>query len=103
MIVDYPTTRSINCLTSALFGAKKRLEGNTRSYALFHHAEVSAEFARHGFTLAARRPQFLLPMVLHRVLNRPRLSAFLEGIGRGFGLTRFFGSPVLVKMVRRDG
>lgn len=102
VIVDYPASRSVNALSSLLFSAKKRLEGNTRPFALFRHAQIEAEFARHGFVRGARQPQFLLPMVLHRTLNRVHASASLERAGRGLGLTRWFGSPVLVKMVRRD-
>jgi len=103
VIVDYPTIQSVNALSFLLFGAKRRLEGNTRPYALFRHSEIEAEFRRHGFVRSARRPQFLLPMALHRALNRPGLSAFLEGIGRGLGLTRWLGSPVLVNMARHEG
>jgi len=103
VIVDYPTVQSVNVLTPALFKAKQRLEGDTRPYAFFRHAAIEAEFGRHGFARAARRPQFLLPMVLHRALKRPGLSAFLEGLGRGAGLTRLLGSPVLLKMSRRAG
>jgi hypothetical protein len=100
--VDYPTRQSLNCLSFAFFGAKKRIEGNTRPYALFAHAEVEVEFARHGYRLEERKPEFFLPLVLHRVLRMPRLSAALEGVSRALRLTRYLGSPVLVKMARME-
>jgi len=37
VIVDYPTSESINRLAPALFGAKKRIEKNTRTFTLFTH------------------------------------------------------------------
>ena len=101
-IVDYPALYSVNLLSGALFGAKKRIEKNTRPFTLFRHAGVAAEFVRHGFRIHRRRAEFFLPMVLHRVLRRPGLSAALEGLCRGLGLTALAGSPVLVE-ARREG
>ena len=100
VIVDYPASRSVNCLSGMLFGAKKRIEGNTRPFVVFRHAEVAEVFAEAGFEPAGRKPQFFLPMVLHRVLRCPCLSAFLEGCCRCLGLTALFGSPVLARYRR---
>ena len=98
VIVDYPTSQSANRIAPALFGAKKKIEGDTRTWRLFRHEEVAGEFARHGFSPRRRRAQFFLPMVLHRMLKSPRLSAALEGGCRGLGLTQRWGSPVIVEM-----
>ena len=49
VIVDYPTLESLNRVAPALFGAKKRLEGNTRTFTLFTHREVAAAFAAGGY------------------------------------------------------
>ena len=100
VVVDYPTVRSLNCLTPALFGAKRRLEGNTRPYLMFRDAQISQAFAAHGFVCRARYPEFFWPMVLHRVLKQPAISATLEGISRVVGLTRWFGSPIIAMFVR---
>ncbi len=94
-IVDYPRSRSVNVLADALFGLKRRIEGNTRPYRLFTDRELRAAFAAHGFKLRQQRPQFFFPMVLHRLLRSPALSAAMEGLARGIGLTALFGSPVL--------
>lgn len=101
VIVDYPTSQGLNAIAPALFGAKKRLEGNTRTWQMFRHEEVEAEFARHGFGGARREPQFFLPMVLHRILKCPRLSKALETLCRGFRLTKHWGSPVILRMDRQ--
>ena len=95
VIVDYPVESK---LSSILFSAKKKLEGNTRTWLSFPHAVVQAEFEKNGFRLKRRTGQFFLPMVLHRTLKCRTTSAFLEGICRGLGLTRRWGSPVLAEM-----
>ena len=97
VIVDYPTSEGLNAIAPALFGAKKRLEGNTREWRLFRHAEVDDEFRKHGFVLQQRASQFFLPMVLHRALRCRGLSAALESACRGLGLTRRWGSPVIAE------
>ena len=46
VLVDYPTVRSVNAFSGATFGLKKRVEGNTRSFAVFRDADVeSAQIA----------------------------------------------------------
>lgn len=100
VIVDYPTSEGVNALAPALFGAKKKLEGNTREWRMFRHAEVEAEFLKHGFVLTQRTPQFLVPMVLHRALKCRGLSVAMEAAGRGLGLTARWGSPVIAAFGR---
>lgn len=100
VVVDYPTGQSLNAVAPALFGAKKKLEGNTRAWTLFRHAEIEAAFDRHGFKPVRRAPQFFLPMVLHRALKCRPLSSALESTCAALGLTRRWGSPVIVAMSR---
>lgn len=100
VVVDYPTLRSLNLFTPALFSTKRQLEGNTRPYQSFHDSQVVAAFAQAGFKLAARRPQFFLPMVLHRTLRIKGISQALEGGCRTAQLTRLFGSPVIALFTR---
>jgi len=102
VIVDYPTGQSLNFFSSALFGAKKKIEKNTRPFTLFQNRAVAAEFARHGFGAAARQGEFFLPMVLHRMLKCPAVSAALEGACGLLGLKWLLGSPVLARFERAD-
>jgi SAM-dependent methyltransferase len=97
VIVDYPTSESLNRVAPALFGAKKRIERNTRTFTLFTHREVEEAFADCGCPAAGRVGQFFLPMVLHRALRCRPCSAALEGLARAAGLTRRWGSPVVLK------
>ena len=96
IVVDYPDWQSFNVVSRFLFGAKKSLEGNTRPYHCFHRREVLAEFARGGFSSPTLRPQFFLPMVLHRVVGVGWMSRSVEAFGGWCGLTRIFGSPVIL-------
>ena len=100
VIVDYPTSQSINSIAPALFGAKKKLEKNTREWRLFRHEEITGEFAKNGLRIANRTGQFFFPMVLHRVLKMQPISAALEACSRALGLNRRWGSPVIVSFTR---
>jgi 2-polyprenyl-3-methyl-5-hydroxy-6-metoxy-1,4-benzoquinol methylase len=100
IIIDYPTSQSLNAISSGLFGFKKKLEGNTRTWMLFRHSDIEDAFQQHGFRCKQLKKQFFLPMVLHRVLRCPPLSQFLEGICRCLGLTRLWGSPVIMELQR---
>jgi len=100
VVVDYPTSQGLNAVAPALFDAKKKLEGNTRTWRQFRHPEVEAAFALHGFRLLRRAPQFFLPMVLHRTLKCRPVSAALENTCAALGLTRRWGSPAIAAFER---
>jgi 2-polyprenyl-3-methyl-5-hydroxy-6-metoxy-1,4-benzoquinol methylase len=100
VVVDYAPLISGNLLTPLLFGLKRRIEKNTRHYLTFLEADVRRAFRTRFFHVTARRAQFLLPMGLHRAARRPACSARLEEWSRRAGLTRLFGSPVIVRAER---
>lgn len=100
VLIDYPTTQSVNIISDKLFGLKKNIEGNTRTYTLFSRSEVERELGRHGFTKIRIYPQFFFPMVLHRLLKSPRLSSLLESAASILGLRSLLGSPVIVRADR---
>jgi SAM-dependent methyltransferase len=102
VLVDIPLRRSVNRLAPSLFALKKRVEGNTRPFRLFDERTVLEVAASAGFVASARYPQFVLPMALHRMLGVHRLSARSERLLRAVGITERFGSPVILKLVRRD-
>jgi SAM-dependent methyltransferase len=102
VVVDYPTRRSVNALSGLLFGLKHGVEGDTRPFRVFSDAEVAAAFAAHGLSPTGRRPQFLAPMALYRALGSASLARGLEGAARALGLTALVGSPVVLRLERRD-
>ena len=101
VVLDYPSVRSANILSARLFQLKRGIELNTREFMLFTPAQIDSAFADCGFLVRKEQPQFLLPMVLHRWADRAALSRLAEAPGRLLGLTRWFGSPVIVRADRR--
>jgi SAM-dependent methyltransferase len=101
VVLDYPSRRSANVVSSYLFEMKRGFEGNTRRFQSFSPRRVRAAFADHGFVVRAERAQFLLPMVLHRMINRAALSKAAELPARLLGVTRWLGSPLIVRADRR--
>ncbi len=102
VIIDYPTVRSVNYFAGAMFGFKKRLEGNTRPFTCFSEPELLRAFQERGFARDGRYAEFLLPMVFHRTLRCPILSAAMEAVCRATGLTHLFGSPVVLRLARKE-
>ena len=99
VIVDFPIPGGVNLLEPLLFGAKKRLEGNTRRFTTIARDDARAAFAGAGLDADAATGQFVLPMAVHRALKHPGLSKALEAplapvSGR-------IGSPVLMRARRR--
>jgi 2-polyprenyl-3-methyl-5-hydroxy-6-metoxy-1,4-benzoquinol methylase len=103
VIVDYPALQSVNYIAPLLFRFKKHVEGNTRPFTVFKESEIIETFKSHNFTAADRFPEFCLPMALYRALQSYRFALGLEKLCRSIGLTRAFGSPVILKLVRRTG
>ena len=100
VLVDYPSRRALNAFTPLLFGVKRSIEGNTRSYRSFSGAELAAVFARHSFSVNREVKQFALPMVIHRAGGDSWLLRSAERVFRGVGLTALAGSPVILRADR---
>jgi ubiquinone/menaquinone biosynthesis C-methylase UbiE len=101
VVLDYPSVRSVNVVSSPLFKVKKGIELNTRRYLTFWPRQIHTAFSERGFVVRAEQGQFLLPMVVHRLANQATLSKAAELPGRVLGLTRWFGSPIIVRADRR--
>jgi 2-polyprenyl-3-methyl-5-hydroxy-6-metoxy-1,4-benzoquinol methylase len=102
VVIDYPSVRSFNWFAAHLFQLKKRIEGNTRPFACFKEADLVRLCEALGFARVDRYPEFFLPMVIHRVVQRPALSAAAEALFRNLGVTSLLGSPVIVKFRREQ-
>ncbi len=97
VIFDYPDKRSANILYNVLFELKRNIEGNTRGYTLFSRKEMREVLALNQCGRPVLKPEFFMPMVVHRKLNRPKISKFMESIFRNIGLTTLFGSPIILR------
>jgi ubiquinone/menaquinone biosynthesis C-methylase UbiE len=102
VVLEYPSTRSVNVVSNHFFGLKRRIEGNTRPYSLFSPSEIRRAFEQQRFHVVAQDPQFLFPMVLHRWAGASRLSRLIEAPGRFLGLTRWLGSPIIARADRNN-
>jgi 2-polyprenyl-3-methyl-5-hydroxy-6-metoxy-1,4-benzoquinol methylase len=103
VIIDYPTIRSLNCVAPLLFRFKKHLEGNTRPFTIFKESEIIETFKLYNFIATDRFSEFCLPMALYRALKSCRFASWAEKFCRLTGFTYAFGSPVILKLVRRTG
>lgn len=102
IVFDYPTTRSINAVSSLFFKFKKNLEGNTRPFIVFNDRQLVEVLDKEGFEIERRDAQFFLPMVIHRKIGIPAISRALEWVPRTVGLTGLFGSPIILKATRKE-
>lgn len=100
IIFDYPSAESINSIAPLFFKTKKKLEKNTRPYLTFTAEQIQQELKKQHNIIAAEQKQYALPMALHRALKQPGISRGLEGVCASMGLTKKFGSPIIVKAER---
>lgn len=103
VLIEFPVNVGIHHFAPRLLEAKRTIEHNTRNYLPFEEREVVAAFARHGFKPVRRRAQHFWPMAIHRLHGSKTLAVCLEGVPRAAGLTRRYGSPVIVRFDREDG
>lgn len=100
VIVDYPDFFSFNLMAKQVFLIKKTIEGNTRPFRCFYRSELLQEFAKFGFSRPIICPEFFVPMVIHRAIGSLWISKALESLSRRLGITRLFGSPVILRVSR---
>jgi len=100
VVFDYPSTSGLNALTPLLFGLKKSMEGNTRTYTSFSKQQLVSEFDRNGFAYRKQVKQFFMPMVVHRVGKAAAPLRAAEQMFRMTGLTALAGSPAIMRADR---
>ena len=96
LVVEYPPITSANALEPWLFTLKRLVEHNTRPFACFSMGQLTPILRDLGFAVITQYKQFLMPMVVHRILKRPDLSRRVEGWAHRLGLTRKLGGPALL-------
>jgi hypothetical protein len=98
--VEFAGARGFQRLSGRMFRLKHFIEGDTRRFATFSVEEVGRELARHGFHVVAIDRQFVIPLVVHRVLKRPAFSTVLESMMERAGLSTRIGNPVILLAAR---
>ena len=99
ILVDFPSTASINLLYKPAFWIKKKLEPSTREFQSFSVKSVGSFFESDRFEIETVYKQFFLPMALHRMVRIRLFSAISEKTFRLVGLTSLLGSPVIVSLM----
>jgi glycosyltransferase involved in cell wall biosynthesis len=98
--VDLPPRRSLSGLA---FVVKQWMRiDRTSSPSSISAGAAMRELERHGFGVESSEREFFLPVALHRLIDRPAISARFEAVCRRLGLVRLFGAPVTLKAVRRS-
>jgi hypothetical protein len=100
LVVDFPPMQSLAALDS-LF---KTLEGfflsDPRPYRPLSIRKVRKELTGHHLRVIAIKKHFFLPIIFHRLLNRPRVSIALERVCGMLGLIDFLGAPITLAAVK---
>jgi ubiquinone/menaquinone biosynthesis C-methylase UbiE len=94
VVVDFPAACSAAALESLGRRVRHAIGGRTEAYRVIRERDVARAFASHGFRVVARRRQFVLPIALHKRLNRLPVSLALERGLAAIGALRVLGSPV---------
>jgi SAM-dependent methyltransferase len=102
VLVEFPSSAGVNAAAGALFGLKRRVEGNTRAFHTFSQSQVKREFELLGYGECHTLPQFFWPMALHRLSNSAGLARALERVPCTLGWTARRGSPVLLCAAREN-
>ncbi|EIE48630.1 methyltransferase, putative [Citreicella sp. 357] len=99
VILDFPIPGGANLLEPLLFGLKKKVEGDTRRFRTIRRRIVHEALDQQGFGEIRETGQFVFPMVLHRALKRPGVSAVLERVMQSCGLSDRIGNPVILRAI----
>jgi len=102
VIIDYPDIRSFNIFYDILFNIKKKFEGNTRTYRNFSRKEVIEEFDKNNFIKPVFKPEFFLPMVIHKAIKNVTILKAIEKLFSILGFTKLFGSPVILRVAAKE-
>jgi len=101
VVFDYPSLFSAAAVEAAVRRVTHRFDPAVEAYRVFAPQSVGRALDAAGFHVVAAHRQFVLPIALHKRLNSVRLTNAAEGVFRGAGLMRLFGSPITV-IAERD-
>lgn len=93
---------ALQSLRDAVFSLKHRVEGTTRPFFAYPEHAIESELGTQGFRRVKTLGQFALPMVVHRMLRSPALSAGLERTLRSVGVGDRARSPALMLAEREN-
>lgn len=96
VVIDVPAASSAAALESLVRRARARAGQRVEAYRVFRERDVRQAFTEAGFRVVRIERQFVLPIALHKAVNRLPVSLAVERALAAVGLLRLFGSPVTV-------
>ena len=96
VVFDYPALVSAAALQAVARRSRRRPGHASRPTACSPIARCATRFERSGFRVVERHRQFVLPIALHKRLDRRRRPSGSRACSRGSGCARLLGSPVTV-------
>jgi len=100
VVLDFPPALSFAGIGGPLKQIMHVFGTRVPGHRVFRVGEVVAELRRNGFKPAEIRREFVLPIAVHRAMNRPTISLGLDRNLARLGLARLLGAPAIVKAVR---
>jgi ubiquinone/menaquinone biosynthesis C-methylase UbiE len=94
--VDFPSSRSVAAIESAVRARRLAAGKPVEAYRVLAERDVRAAFDAHGFRVVLVRRQFVLPISLHKQLDRLGPTLAVERALAAVGLLSAFGSPATV-------
>ena len=98
VIVDFPSVYSFTIFEKKFRSMQKSRRPAIQNYQTFSVKTVAAEFRENCYHVKSKEKMFFFPVALYRKLNSNVIASAAEKIFSFFGLTRIWGSPVLMKV-----
>lgn len=92
--VDFPSATSAAAIESAMRRMRHRAGQKVEAYRVLSERDVRKAFEANGFRVLLVRRQFVLPINLHKTLDRLGPTLAVERMLAAAGLLRLCGSPV---------
>lgn len=100
VVFDYPSLLSLAAV-QALWRQTIHYSGlRTQAYRVLADSTVARELGRHGFRIAGRQRQFVLPIALHKLIGSRGFTRTAESALAAVGLLSLAGSPTTVAAER---
>lgn len=96
---DFVTEDIFTLFKPLLYHLKMKKEPGTRDYTLQKKGDIKKIAGESGFCLKSSEGEFILPLVIHRIIKKPLLMP-IEYVARLTGITSFYGGPVVTLLER---
>jgi ubiquinone/menaquinone biosynthesis C-methylase UbiE len=101
VVIDFPHLCSFTAVERIYRRIKRAMCESVQTYRSFSIRTVVREFEKSGFSALRAERLFSLPIFIHRRINIPTMTTKLERVLRRVGLTKIFGSPVMLRVDRQ--